>query len=63
MTTITSETRDPAVAVDPRHQPLRDRALQRRGEHHPRLLLQVRREEVDDPVDRLAGVEGVERWT
>ena len=34
--------RDAAVAVDARHEPLRDRAAQRRGEHHPRLLLEVR---------------------
>ena len=33
---------------------------QGRGEHHPRLLLQVRREEVDDPVDGLGRVQGVQ---
>ena len=34
--------------------------LQGRGEHHPRLVLQVGREEVDDAVDRLGRVQGVD---
>ena len=42
-------------------EPLADDTAQRRGQHHPRLLLEVRREEVDDAVDRLRRVHGVER--
>ena len=30
------------------------------GQHHPSLVLEVGREEVDDPVDRLGGVQGVD---
>ena len=40
---------------------LRDDALQRAGEHRPRLRLHVRLEEVDDAVDRLGRVDGVQR--
>ena len=58
---MTSQHRDAPVAVERRHQSLGDRAPQGRREHHPRLLLQVWREEVDDPVDRLRRVQRVER--
>ena len=44
-----------------RHEPLGDDGLQRAREHRAGLLLLVRREEVDDAVDRLGGVDGVER--
>ena len=50
----------PAVAGDVGDEPLGDRALQGRGEHHPGLVLEAGREEVDDPVDRLGRVEGVD---
>src|SRR5665811_1479169 len=52
--------RHAAFAADVGDEPLGDRAAQGRGEHHAGLVLQVRREEVDDPVDRLGRVEGVD---
>ena len=44
-----------------RHQALRDDAAQRLRERDADLLLLVRREEVDDAVDRLGRVDGVQR--
>src|SRR5437764_452177 len=53
--------RDATLAVGPPHEPLRDHRLERSGEHRAHLLVHVRREEVDDPVDRLRRVDGVQR--
>jgi len=43
------------------HEALAHRALERAGEGDADLVLLVRREEVDDPVDGLGGVDGVQR--
>ena len=51
---------DPAAAVGGLAQRLADDALQRARELHAHLLLLVRREDVDDAVDRLRGVLGVQ---
>jgi hypothetical protein len=53
--------RHAAEAVGARHQPLRDGPLQHAGELDADLALLVRREDGDDAVDRLGGVERVER--
>ena len=53
--------RDAALAVGGRDQALGDDALQRAGDHRARLLLLMGREEVDDAVDRLGRVDGVQR--
>ena len=52
---------DAAAAVGGRHEALGDGALQRAGEHRAHLLVHVRREEVDEAVDGLRGVDGVDR--
>jgi hypothetical protein len=52
---------DPPAAVGRGHEALRHRALQRAGDHRPHLLVHVRREEVDQAVDGLGGVDGVDR--
>ena len=49
-----------AAAVVRAHEALGDDALERAGEHRAHLLVHVRREEVDDAVDRLGGVDGVD---
>ena len=49
-----------ASAVGAREQALRDDALERAGKHDADLLLLVEREEVDDAVDGLGGVDGVQ---
>ena len=54
--TRTSQATDSALAVVGPRQRLADDALQRAGELHPHLLLLVRREHVDDAVDRLRRV-------
>ena len=51
--------RDPARAVGGRQQLLGHDALERDRQLHAHLLLLVRREDVDDPVDRLRRVLGV----
>ena len=61
MTTSTSQTATRPSPSARWHEPLADDPAQGRGEHHPRLLLEVGREEVDDPVDGLGRVQGVER--
>ena len=55
------EHRHPALAVGGRDESLADDALQGTGQADPDLGLLVRGEEVHDPVDRLGGVDGVER--
>ena len=60
LTMISMATQRPCV-IGPRDQPLADHAAQRTGEREPDLLLLVRREEVDDAVDRLLRVRGVQR--
>ena len=52
---------DATDAVGAGDEPLGDDPLQRAGEHRPHLLVLARREEVEDPVDRLGRVEGVDR--
>ena len=52
---------DAAVAVRGADEALGDDALQRAGDHRARLRLLVGREEVDDAVDRLRGVDRVQR--
>jgi hypothetical protein len=52
---------DPALAVGPGDQPLRDRAAERRGQREPGLSLRRRREEVEHPVDGLGGIDRVHR--
>ena len=52
--------RHAAFAVGHGKQALRDDGLQRAGQHDAHLLLLVQREEVDDAVDGLGGVDGVE---
>ena len=59
--TSTSHAATRPRAVGRREQLLRADALQRRGELHPHLLLLVRGEHVDDAVDRLRRVLGVQR--
>ena len=51
-------TRPPSAEL---HEPLRDDAAQRAGEHRAHLLVVVRREEVEHAVDRLGGVDRVDR--
>ena len=53
--------RDPALPVDPLQEPLADDPPQRPGQREAGLVLLVGREEVDDPVDGLGGVDGVQR--
>ena len=55
------EGRHPARAISGWDQPLAERALQRSGQTEARLALLSRREEVDDPVDRLHTVNRVQR--
>jgi hypothetical protein len=50
-----------ALAVHARHQLLADDRLQRERQHRADLLLLVRREHVDDAVDGLLHVGGVQR--
>ena len=49
------------AAVERRHELLHDDAPQRRGQLHPSLRLLVGGEDVDDPLDRLHGVDGAQR--
>jgi hypothetical protein len=49
-----------ALAIGAGHESLRDRRPQGRSEHHTGLILMVGREEVDDPVDRLGGIQRVQ---
>ena len=49
------------AAADPRHQPLRDHRSQGAGQLDPDLLLPEGREDVDDSVDGLSGIVGVQR--
>ena len=53
--------RGDAAAVHGRDQTLRDHPAERRGEHRANLTVLVGREEVDDTVDRLGRVGGMER--
>ncbi len=55
------DRRRAALAVDPRHQALRDDGLQHARELQADLLLLVRREDRDDAVDRFGRVERVQR--
>ncbi len=50
-----------AGAVGGGHELLGDHTFEGRGEHHPDLFLLLRGEDVDDAVDRLRCVLGVER--
>ena len=49
------ERGDPAAAVRPFEQGLRDHSLEGHREHHTDLILAISRELVDDPVDRACG--------
>src|SRR5678816_442525 len=55
------DRRHAAVAVAFRQQPHRDDSLENPRELQPNLLLLVRRKDRDDSVDRLGGIEGVQR--
>ncbi len=61
LTIMTSSAGHAPVAVRRRNEPLADRPLQGPGERDARLAVLVGGEEVDDPVDRLDGVDGVQR--
>ena len=50
-----------STAADAGQEPLRDDAGQRAGELHADLRLPLTREHVDDAIERLAGVVGVQR--